>query len=259
MPNSKNTASKAGKSKAPKKNTKKSKTSKESVVTETVETEALVAEPVVTELVVTEPAVAEPVVAELVVTEPAVAEPAVVEQTVVEPAVAEPDVAENATTSSTTVETVTLDLNEEVNSNFDSVLEQLSTLSQAVRTLASTVKTLQKNSQKQKKELSKHRRRKPVNKANRAPSGFAKPTYLSGELCDFLGVELGTMKARTEVTKAITNYIKEGDLQNPANKKIILLDNKLESLLKPNGDEVTYFNMQKYMKVHFLKENPVSA
>ena len=96
------------------------------------------------------------------------------------------------------------------------------------------------------------------NKKPRAPSGFAKPTHLSSDLCNFLNVSEDTMMARTDVTKKITGYIKEHSLQNQENKKIILPDKKLGALLNAGNDEVTYFNLQKYMKVHFIKKDESS-
>ena len=58
--------------------------------------------------------------------------------------------------------------------------------------------------------------------------------------------------ARTEVTKHLTKYIKAHELQDQANKRIINCDTALAGLLnvKPS-DEVTYFNLQRYMKPHF--------
>ena len=62
--------------------------------------------------------------------------------------------------------------------------------------------------------------------------------------------------ARTEVTKYIISYIKENKLQSPENKKIINPDNALKSLLKPKKkDEITFFNIQRYMNKHFLKSD----
>ena len=59
--------------------------------------------------------------------------------------------------------------------------------------------------------------------------------------------------ARTEVTKYIIQYIKSNKLPDKTNKKIIKPDSALKSLLdlKPE-DEVTYFNLQKYMNKHFV-------
>jgi chromatin remodeling complex protein RSC6 len=69
----------------------------------------------------------------------------------------------------------------------------------------------------------------------------------------------GTQIARTDVTKALISYIKANNLQNKDNKKIILPDQKLQFLLGIKQEEqLTYFNLQKYMNKHFISE-PVST
>ena len=97
---------------------------------------------------------------------------------------------------------------------------------------------------------------------NRNPSGFVKPTLISNELATFLGKTQGSEMARTEVTREINAYIREHKLQDPQNGRKINADTKLSSLLKlDKSDELTYFNLQKYMSPHFAKANkaPVSA
>jgi chromatin remodeling complex protein RSC6 len=90
---------------------------------------------------------------------------------------------------------------------------------------------------------------------NRTPSGFAKPSLISEELCKFLNRPAGTKMARTDVTKEVNNYIKSKNLQNPENKKKITPDDTLIKLLKiTDNDTLTYFSMQKYLKDHFPKE-----
>jgi len=129
-------------------------------------------------------------------------------------------------------------------------LQQFRTLSQ---TLMADVRKLQKNVNRQVRESSKkNKKRKNPGDVKRPPSGFAKPTLISDSLCQFLGVESGTMMARTEVTKHLTKYIKAHELQDQANRRIINCDSALAGLLnvKPS-DEVTYFNLQRYMKPHF--------
>jgi chromatin remodeling complex protein RSC6 len=60
--------------------------------------------------------------------------------------------------------------------------------------------------------------------------------------------------ARTEVTREINNYIREHKLQDPKNGRHILADAKLKKLLKlTNKDNLTYFNLQRYMSPHFAK------
>jgi chromatin remodeling complex protein RSC6 len=106
-----------------------------------------------------------------------------------------------------------------------------------------------------------NKKKKKSGSGNKAPSGFAKPAPISEELCAFLGKEVGTELARTEVTKALNAYIKQHNLQDEKNKRSINPDQKLQKLLKVGkGDSITYFNLQKYMKAHFpKKEESVTA
>lgn len=96
------------------------------------------------------------------------------------------------------------------------------------------------------------RRRRKV--GNRAPSGFVKPTLISDELATFLGKTSGTEMARTEVTREINKYIRANALQDKTNGRKIIPDAALASLLKLGSkDELTYFNLQRYMSPHFAK------
>ena len=100
-------------------------------------------------------------------------------------------------------------------------------------------------------KISAKRKRKT---GNRAPSGFVKPTLISNELAAFLGKPEGTEMAPTEVTREINAYIREHKLQDKDNGRKIIADKKLTGLLKlKKGDELTYFNLQKYMSPHFAK------
>jgi len=160
-------------------------------------------------------------------------------------------VTESTSTESTSVPSV--------NDEFTAVLAALNAVQKHVKELTAQVKGLQKHVAKEHRDLEKSsrgRKKKGVDgdKPKRAPSGFAKPTGLSSELCEFLGVPLDTQLARTDVTKQITTYVKEHEIYNPENKKIILPDAKLGALLNVPSEEVlTYFNLQRYMKVHFQK------
>jgi chromatin remodeling complex protein RSC6 len=94
-----------------------------------------------------------------------------------------------------------------------------------------------------------NKRRKPA--ANRAPSGFVKPTLISDELA---GKPVGSVLARTEVTREVNAYIRDQNLQDKENGRKINPDTKLKNLLKlKKGEELTYFNLQKYMSPHFAK------
>ena len=142
--------------------------------------------------------------------------------------------------------------------NFKTVCAGLNSVLGNVKTLVNDVKKLEKRVNRELKEARKNRKKTKNatggDKPKRAPSGFAKPSDISEELCVFLGRPFGTQMARTEVTKYVTQYIKDKGLQNPDNKRHILPDQKLGALLGANNnEEVTYFNLQKYMKHHFPK------
>lgn len=85
-------------------------------------------------------------------------------------------------------------------------------------------------------------------------SGITKPTKVSDAMCEFLGREKGSLIARTEVTKFITNYIRDNNLKDAKVRRHINPDTRLRSLLNiPTSDQLTYFNLQKYMSSHFPK------
>jgi len=141
----------------------------------------------------------------------------------------------------------------ELFTQFEEVMEGLTTVKFQINILQQSLKQLEKNVKKQMKGLKKEAS-KNKNKGNRKPSGFAKPTKVTKELCEFMNKDDGTEIARTEVTKALVTYIKQNKLENEHNSKIIKPDSKLIFLLGlEDGQELTYFNIQKYMNKHFVK------
>ena len=125
------------------------------------------------------------------------------------------------------------------------------------------IKLVEKHVSKELRVLDKLNAKKNKNKGNRAPSGFVKPTKISDELAVFLGRESGTLMARTDVTKQITAYVRSNNLQAKENGRLILADDKLKKLLKYDEKTVTdptqqlsYFNLQKYLSCHFEKAVP---
>jgi chromatin remodeling complex protein RSC6 len=136
---------------------------------------------------------------------------------------------------------------------FNALLEQLTTLRSQLTAVTSQVRLLSKRAEREVKLATKTAKRKRK-AGNRAPSGFVKPTKISLELAKFLGKPKGTEMARTEVTREINGYIRANKLQDPQNGRRILADTKLKKLLKlTDKDELTYFNLQRYMSPHFAK------
>lgn len=79
-----------------------------------------------------------------------------------------------------------------------------------------------------------------------ANSALSKPLNLSPELEAVVGS--GPMP-RTEVVKQLWVYIKKNNLQNPANKRNILADDKLKPVFGGKS-EVSMFEMTKLVSAH---------
>lgn len=119
-----------------------------------------------------------------------------------------------------------------------------------------------KKLEKQMKQLMKLMHLDEVDEAKpKKESGFAKPQNISVEMCKFLDVEEGTMLSRNEVSKRIIKYIKDNELQKPENRRLIIVDKKLETILKvPDDIQLSFFNLQRYLSPHYPKnERPKTA
>lgn len=139
-------------------------------------------------------------------------------------------------------------------SEFTEINEKLKSALSLIKELTTHVSRLEKRVVRDRKVMNKKMkgRVKRTVDPNKPPSGFAKPGPISDELRKFLGLEDGVLVARTEVTKMITAYCKEHNLQMEEDKRNINPDTALKKLLRlKSGDSLTFFNLQKYMKVHY--------
>ena len=142
---------------------------------------------------------------------------------------------------------------DEVCEQFSGVLSTLSSFRSQITMLQNQVRALEKTVGKQMRTYAREAK-KNKNKGNRKPSGFAVPTKISDELCVFMQKPKGSSAARTEVTQYIIKYIKDNDLQWNENRKIIKPNTPLKNLLNvKQNEEVTYFNIQRFMNKHFIK------
>ena len=138
---------------------------------------------------------------------------------------------------------------------FSAKLQQISSIFSSMK---GDFKTLEKTIAREMKAAQKASSKRAKRAGNRAPSGFVKPTRISDELAKFLGKTIGTEMARTDVSKEINAYIRANNLQRPDNGRFIVPDAKLTTLLKlGKDDELSYFNLQRYMKPHFIKAEAV--
>jgi chromatin remodeling complex protein RSC6 len=140
---------------------------------------------------------------------------------------------------------------------FTSVLDTLQSLQNQLKDVVVIVKGLHKDYVKLQKQKGGKKARKVADDGTgpkRPPSGFAKPTSLSDELCDFLSIPHGSSLARTEVTRVINDYIKKNELQNASDRRKIIPDAHLKSILKYDETKgLSYFSLQSSIKHHFQK------
>ena len=148
------------------------------------------------------------------------------------------------------------------------IICSLTEQSTAIKVLMGTVRSVLKDVDRQSKDFDKLRNKrsrvKSERKASDVPSGITKPVPISDALALFLGVEPGTLVPRNEVTKGVSSYVRKFELSDPSNKQKFVLTGKpeglvLKTLLGDPAEEVTYFNLQRYLKHHYTASAPSSA
>ncbi|URD89649.1 hypothetical protein MUK42_27905 [Musa troglodytarum] len=83
-------------------------------------------------------------------------------------------------------------------------------------------------------------------------SGLLVPLPLSDDLMKFFGTGENTL-SRSEAVKRMWEYIKQNNLQDPADKRNVICDEKLRELLKV--DSFYGFTVSKLLAPHFIKAN----
>jgi chromatin remodeling complex protein RSC6 len=163
-----------------------------------------------------------------------------------------------ATTSTVTSTSTVVDVTETEVSDLSvqsaEFLVKLNQLGSLIASLKTEYRSLEKKWSREIKTAQKTNAKRKRKTGNRQPSGFVKPTKISDELAKFLEKPTGTEMARTDVTREINKYIRSHNLQDKENGRKINPDTKLQTLLKlKKTDELTYFNLQRYMSPHFSK------
>ena len=177
---------------------------------------------------------------------------------VIVPTVAEPSVVPVATSSETSdVQLAAL----------AEKLKALSTeLSTKVRDAVKAVQEAAKTAKREARDSKKKKRKDPATmtpeekaawEARRANNAFLVQRPLTDELCHFMGLKSGETRSQTQVTKFISEYVKTHSCFDPSFKRRILPNAALAKLLRVGDkDEVTYLNLQSFLKVHFIKSAP---
>lgn len=152
------------------------------------------------------------------------------------------------------VETPVEEAKPELADEFATFMTKMKAVSEMMSQLRNDFKVLEKKATRELKAANKANARRASRQSTRSPSGFVKPTNISSELATFLSKDKGVQMARTEVTREINTYIRKHNLQDSKNGRKINADAKLSKLLKlKSGEELTYFNLQKFMSPHFAK------
>lgn len=154
------------------------------------------------------------------------------------------------------IETVVNNVNttDTLSEQFESIIDTIGKFKLQMTALQNDIRVIEKHVKKECKNIKKCALT-DKSKPKRSPSGFAKPSVVTKELCAFMNKKEGTEIARTDVTKSLIAYIKENNLNYSENKQIIIPDNKLKDLLglEDENTQLTYFNLQHYMNKHFCK------
>jgi chromatin remodeling complex protein RSC6 len=143
-------------------------------------------------------------------------------------------------------------------------LKALSTeLTTRVREATKSVSDAIKATKREAREIKKKKKKNPADmtpeerktwEARRANNAFLVQRPLTDELCSFMGLKSGDKRSQTEVTKFISGYVKQHNCFDPNFKRRILPNSALAKLLRVSDkDEVTYLNLQSFLKVHFIK------
>jgi chromatin remodeling complex protein RSC6 len=157
---------------------------------------------------------------------------------------------ETSVPSTSSEEVVSEDKTADVENVVQLLADKIGSLALLIKDIQSSLKPVLKEHDKLRKIV--ERIQKKRDNARKSPSGFAKPNKISDELCDFINVPHGTEKSRTDITRYINAYVKEHNLNKPTNRRIILPDDKLKNILKiNNGEEVTFFILQRLISHHF--------
>ena len=141
-----------------------------------------------------------------------------------------------------------------ITENFSEFISKFQRMLTEFSALKNELRVLEKKTVKELRVVQKLNNKRKKKSGTRAPSGFVKPTKISDELATFLGKPFGSEMARTEVTREINSYIRQNNLQDKTNGRKINPDPLLAKLLKvTKTDELTYFNLQRFMSPHFAK------
>ena len=168
-------------------------------------------------------------------------------------------------TSTEPVSTVTTESTDNIKS-YQEIATELEELQkqkiQVDREIRNLEKDLHKAHHREVKSAKKNKRKVDnPNGEKKQPSGFNKPSKVPIEFCTQpWGCEKDEMVPRTHLTKMVYDYIKENNLQNPDDKRIIHPDDTVRKLFSiPDGINLEFKTFQTYMAKLYNKRKEEEA
>ena len=144
---------------------------------------------------------------------------------------------------------------EEVNETYESVMTVLREKMAARDSLDKEVRTLLKSLDRlHVREVKVGKSRKSHPKKDRAPSGFAKATAVPEPLRNFLKLGADVELPRTEVAKQIYSYVRDKNLRDTDDRRIIHPDLSIRNLFSlKEGETLDFKNFQKQLSKLYPK------
>jgi chromatin remodeling complex protein RSC6 len=145
----------------------------------------------------------------------------------------------------------------------DSLIIEFDKSMSSFKNISADLKTIRKTVVKETKAKSPRTKKSRDNidpdtgeQKEKRPSALETPVKISDELSKFLSFTVGEPQSRQIVSKNLVEYVKKYDLQNPENKRFILLDTcdegkRLSELLRTPDQPLTFFNIQRYLRPHY--------
>ena len=171
--------------------------------------------------------------------------------------------------SASVVDTPTPAMVEEVTVNYASMNASLVvSLQRVINETKDAIKSVRTMKTMHEKEIKENKNSKKKEKRTRtSQAGFAVATKITPQLAAYIGVDSVDSLSRTDAVKKIHERIVEKNLQDPEDRRIIRYENdkELKTLLglpeafKVNNKgekdtKLSYFNLQRYISHHFIKE-----
>lgn len=140
--------------------------------------------------------------------------------------------------------------------DLDVLVKDLADVYLVVKEVLKKARDVKRDVEREMRELKKKSGRR-TRRPDAKPGGVCKPVRISNQLADFIGIDHGQLIPRTQVSKKINEYIRDNNLQDLSDRRILLPNAALEKLFSSDyvqGNKLDFFSLQKFIKHHYVKE-----